>query len=258
MRLDVEHLTFGYDAARTILTDVSFTLGGTGVYCILGRNGTGKSTLLRCIAGELHAAGRILFDGKERAAYSDRAIARKVAYIPQSHTPIFPFRVLDVVMMGRTAHMRYFASPGAREAEIARHHMNFLGIAHLADQPYTNISGGERQLVMLAAALTQQPAFLILDEPTAHLDFGNTQRFLDLVLRLNAEGLGILMTSHFPDHALYLGAETLVMKDSRLWKHGAAASVIDEAGMTALYRLPVHIGSVGTRSVCVGGEIGAR
>ena len=258
MKLEAEHLHFGYDAARTILEDVSFALGGTGVYCILGRNGTGKSTLLKCLVGELHAAGRILFDGKERAAYSDREIAQRVAYIPQSHTPTFPFRVLDVVMMGRTAHMAYFASPGACEEEIARHHMNFLGIAHLAEQPYTNISGGERQLVMLAAALTQQPAFLILDEPTAHLDFGNAQRFLDLVLRLNAEGLGILMTSHFPDHALYLGAETLVMKDKKLWKHGAAADVIDEESMTALYGLPVHIGSIGTRSVCVGGEIGER
>ena len=159
-------------------------------------------------------------------------------------------------MMGRTAHMRYFGSPGAREAEIALHHLRFLGIAHLAEQPYTNISGGERQLVLLAAALTQSPAFLILDEPTAHLDFGNAHRFLDLVLRLYAQGIGILMTTHFPDHALYLSAETLVLKDKTLWKHGAAAEVIDEEGMTALYGLPVHIAQIGTRTVCVGGEIG--
>ena len=98
--------------------------------------------------------------------------------------------------------------------------IGWVGIAHLAKQPYTNISGGERQLVLLAAALTQSPAFLILDEPTAHLDFGNAHRFLDLVLRLHAQGIGILMTTHFPDHALYLSAETLVLKDKPLWKHG--------------------------------------
>ena len=134
-------------------------------------------------------------------------------------------------------------------------HLRFIGIDHLCEQPYTHISGGERQLVLLAAALTQSPAFLILDEPTAHLDFGNAHRFLDLVLCLHAQGIGILMTTHFPDHALYLRAQTLVLKDKTLWKHGAAKNVIDEAGMTELYELPVHIGNIGTRTVCVGGDI---
>ena len=134
-------------------------------------------------------------------------------------------------------------------------HLRFLGIDHLCEQPYTNISGGERQLVLLAAALTQCPAFLILDEPTAHLDFGNAHRFLDLVLRLHAQGIGILMTTHFPDHALYLRAQTLVLKDKIRWKHGAVEYVIDEASMTELCELPVHIGSIDTRTVCVGGDI---
>lgn len=255
MRLDVERLGFAYDARRVILEDVTFFLAGTGIYCILGKNGTGKSTLLKCIVGEHDAAGRVLLDGKERGAYGQRELARKIAYIPQNHTPTFPFRVLDVVMMGRTAYMRYFGAPGAREEEIALHYLRFLGIAHLRDQPYTNISGGERQLVLLAAALTQQPELLILDEPTAHLDFGNAHRFLDLVLRLHAQGIGILMTTHFPDHALYLDAETLVLRERTLWKHGRAADVIDEESMTALYGLPVHIGRIGTRTVCVGGDI---
>ena len=255
MRLDVEQLGFSYDARRTILEHVTFSLAGTGIYCILGKNGTGKSTLLKCIVGEHGGTGRVLLDEKDRAAYGQRELARKIAYIPQNHTPTFPFRVLDVVMMGRTAHMRYFGSPGAREEELAHEHLRFLGIDHLCEQPYTNISGGERQLVLLAAALTQSPEFLILDEPTAHLDFGNAHRFLDLVLRLHGQGIGILMTTHFPDHALYLRAQTLVLKDKTLWKHGAAEDVIDEAGMTALYGLPVHIGSIGTRTVCVGGDI---
>ena len=255
MRLDVEQLGFSYDARRTILENVTFSLAGTGIYCILGKNGTGKSTLLKCIVGEHGGVGRVLLDGKDRAAYGQRELARKIAYIPQNHTPTFPFRVLDVVMMGRTAHMRYFGSPGAREEALAHEHLRFLGIDHLCEQPYTNISGGERQLVLLAAALTQSPEFLILDEPTAHLDFGNAHRFLDLVLRLHGQGIGILMTTHFPDHALYLRAQTLVLKDKTLWKHGAAEDVIDEAGMTELYELPVHIGSIGTRTVCVGGDI---
>lgn len=118
-------------------------------------------------------------------------------------------------------------------------HLRFLGIDHLCEQPYTHISGVERQLVLLAATLTQCPAFLVLD----------------LVLRLHAQGIGILMTTHFPDHALYLRAQTLVLKDKIRWKHGVVEDVIDEAGMTELYELPVHISSIGTRTVCVGGDI---
>lgn len=108
---------------------------------------------------------------------------------------------------------------------------------------------------MLAAALTQEPEFLILDEPTAHLDFGNAQRFLDLVLRLQSEGIGIFMTTHFPDQALYLASETLILKDTKLWKRGLAKEIIDEASMTELYGLPVHIGDIGKRSVSVAGDI---
>ena len=128
-------------------------------------------------------------------------------------------------------------------------------IDHLCEQPYTHISGVERQLVLLAATLTQCPAFLVLDEPTAHRERGNAHRFLDLVLRLYAQGIGILMTTHFPDHALYLRAQTLVLKDKIRWKHGAVEDVIDEASMTELCELPVHIGSIDTRTVCVGGDV---
>lgn len=255
MRLELQSLSFGYDESRMILQDISFALEGSGVFCILGQNGTGKSTLLKCIVGEEKATGRVLVDGRDYSKYTQRELARKIAYLPQTHVPTFPFRVIDVVMMGRSAHMRYFASPGAAELKLAMDNMEFLGIERLRDKPYTNISGGERQLVMIAAALTQQPEFLIMDEPTAHLDFGNTHRFLDLVLKLNENGIGILMTTHFPDQALYLGAETLVLKDGTLWKNGAAKDVVDEQGMSDLYGLPVHIGRIGSRRVCVAGEL---
>ena len=152
MRLDIEQLGFSYDAQRTILEDVTFSLAGTGIYCILGKNGTGKSTLLKCIVGEHGGTGHVLFDGKERGAYGQREVARKIAYIPQNHTPTFPFRVLDVVMMGRTAHMRYFGSPGEREAEIALHHLRFLGIAHLlvaSKKPSRRISSPRRLIHIL-------------------------------------------------------------------------------------------------------------
>lgn len=255
MIMEVKNLSFGYDESAKILKDISFTLHGDGLFCILGQNGTGKSTLLKCLIGEEKPEGRVLLDGKDYHLFSEREAARRIAYLPQNHVPTFPFRVLDVVMMGRSARMRYFASPGSEEERIATDNLRFLGIEHLKDKPYTNISGGERQLVLIAAALTQQPEFLIMDEPTAHLDFGNTHRFLDLVLRLREGGIGILMTTHFPDQALYLNAQTLVLHDGRLGQAGRAEDVINEKTMSELYGLPVHLGRIGDRKVCIAGDI---
>lgn len=255
MRLEAKNLSFGYDDSRKILADISFTLEGANIFAILGRNGMGKSTLLSCLIDEYDYQGTVRVDGKNIHDYSQRELARKIAYIPQSHQPTFPFRVLDIVMMGRSAHMRYFGTPDQEAIDIAMKYLTFLGIEKLAEKPYTNISGGERQLVLLAAALTQEPDFLILDEPTAHLDFGNAQRFLDLILRLREEGLGILMTTHFPDHALYLKATTLLLQDKQIRKVGPAEEVITESAMSSLYGLPVHLGQIGSRSVCVAGDI---
>ncbi len=255
MKLEVKHLSFAYDESRVILNDITFTLEGSGIFCILGRNGTGKSTLLKCLTGDEKAEGEVCLDGRPLNIYTARETARKIAYLPQTHVPSFPFRVLDVVMMGRSAHMRYFASPGDREEEAAMNNLDFLGISYLKDKPYTNISGGERQLVMLAAALTQEPELLILDEPTAHLDFGNQHRFLELVEKLNGSGMAILMTTHFPDHALFLGASTLVLKDGTLWLQDEAAAVVREETMSELYKLPVHITKYGSREICVAGEV---
>mgnify|MGYP002623901677 CR=1 FL=1 len=255
MKLEVKNLSFGYDPERLIIDNVSFTLEGSNIFCILGQNGTGKSTLLKCLIGEEKASGEILLDGRNYEYYSERETARKIAYLPQNHVPAFPFRVLDVVMMGRSAHMRYFASPGEAEENAALENLKFLGIEHLKDKPYTNISGGERQLVMIAAALTQQPEFLIMDEPTAHLDFGNTHRFLDLVFRLHEQKMGILMTTHFPDQALYLNSNTLILHNGHLTHAGKAEEIIHEETMSELYGLPVHIGQIGSRKVCIAGDL---
>ncbi|MBR5381380.1 MAG: ABC transporter ATP-binding protein [Oscillospiraceae bacterium] len=255
MKLEVRDLVFGYDETRRILDGVSFTLEGSGIFCILGQNGTGKSTLLKCLVGEEKAEGSIRMDGRELSSYTARERARKIAYLPQTHVPSFPFRTLDVVMMGRSAHMRYFASPGSEEEREAMKNLEFLGIAHLKDKPYTDISGGERQLVLLAAALTQDPELLILDEPTSHLDFGNSHRFLELVSKLHGGGMAVLMTTHFPDHALYLNASTLVLKGGCLWLHDKASAVVREDTMTELYKLPVHISRMGGRQFCIAGEL---
>ncbi len=256
MKLEVKSLNFGYDATRKIIKDVSFSCSGSQILCILGTNGTGKSTLLKCITGEEKAGGRIQIDDRDLSEFSSRELAQKFAYIPQMTVPTFPFRVLDVVLMGRTAHLKYFSSPDQEDEAIAMENLEFLKIAHLKDKAYTDISGGERQLVMIAAALTQQPELMILDEPTAHLDFGNAHRFLELMIRLQERGMGILMTTHFPDHALFLHGDTLVLKDGLVRHSGPAEEIITEENMTDLYGLDVHLTDVGNRTVCIPGDLG--
>ena len=257
MELIVESLRFGYDENRTVLNDISFTCSGAQVLCILGSNGTGKSTLLKCITGEERCEGSILIDGRPLSDYNARELAKKIAYIPQMTVPTFPFRVLDVVLMGRTAHLKYFSSPDQDDEALAMDNLRFLGIDHLSEKAYTDISGGERQLVMIAAALTQQPELMILDEPTAHLDFGNAHRFLELVFRLKERGMGVLMTTHFPDHALFLEGSTIVLRDGYVWRQGMADEVITEENMTGLYGLEVHKQQIGDRTVCIPGTLQA-
>ncbi|NPD30571.1 ABC transporter ATP-binding protein [Eggerthellaceae bacterium zg-1084] len=256
MHLSAQSLAFGYRHDAPVLSDVSFEYRSPGSLCVLGANGAGKSTLLQCLMGMLEpTAGRVLIDGREARTLPARQLARKVAYIPQSHAPSFAYRVIDVVAMGRTAHLGYFGSPGAADRTRAQDSLDFLGIGDLAAKPYTEVSGGERQLVMIAAALTQQPDTLILDEPTAHLDFGNQYRFIRLMECLRDEGMGVVMTTHAPDHALMLAGPTAVLADGRLQAVGPADEVVTEEAMSLLYGIDVAVRQVGRRTLCVAGGV---
>ena len=251
MRLEVHDLSFEDHRGKTVLAGSSFASSAPDVLCSLGENGMGKSTLLRCIVGELRGSlGEILIDGVPVKNYGARALATKIAYLPQTHVPFFPFSVLDVVVMGRISRMGYLANPGAEEERTAMEKLAFLNVAHLYDKPYTDISGGERQLVLLAAALAQEPEVLVLDEPTAHLDFGNQFRFLRLVRSLRDQGIGIIMTTHFPDHALDVGGTTAVLQKGRLAAWGPSDDVIDGELLSTVYGLDVEVGRLGGRKFC--------
>ena len=185
--------------------------------------------------------------------YRDRA--RLVAYVPQSHAATFAFTVETVVLMGRSAHGGLFSRPSAQDRAIARGMLERFGIAHLRDRPYTMISGGERQLALLARALAQQPQFVVLDEPTASLDFGNQGRVLREIRALAASGHGVLFTTHDPNHALRAADRAYLLREGRRVAEGAVSEVLRREQLEQLYGGPVEqlIDAGGKRSAFLPG-----
>jgi iron complex transport system ATP-binding protein len=241
MKLEVWNASCGYER-KTVVEDVSFALESGEVLCLLGANGSGKTTLFRAILGLVRlGGGRVLIDGEDTASWTQRRLARFLAYVPQAHTPPFPFAVRDVVLMARTSHLGLFAAPTRRDREIADQALETMGVARLAAERYTELSSGERQLVLIARALAQQSDFLLMDEPTSNLDFGNQVRVLRKVKELAALGLGILMTTHVPDHAFLCASMAAVLKSGRLLNVGRPEDALTQQCLEGAYGVPLRI-----------------
>ena len=249
---EVKNISFDYDGEE-IFSDISFSIEKGDVLCILGPNGTGKTTLIKCLNG-LHEikSGEILINGKNIKKLSFKQISKHIGYIPQAHTPSFPFKVLDVVLMGRAPYLNLTDFPKDEDKKIALDALKTLGIDDLKDKEYTNLSGGERQLVFLARVLCQKPDILILDEPTSHLDFGNQIKLLEIVDNLAKGGLSIIMSSHFPDHAFLSSTKVAIMKDKKFIDFGTPDDVVTESNLRKAYSIDVKLIELDNkRKVCV-------
>jgi iron complex transport system ATP-binding protein len=254
LKLEVANATYSYNKGIPVFKDISFTIKSGDIFCILGQNGAGKSTLLSYIGGFFDLdKGVVQLDGEDLSSMSQLEKAKRIGYIPQFHTPVFPYSVMDFVLMGRTPHIGTFSSPDVEDITIAKNALEAVGLSHLIDKPYTEISGGERQLAMFARLLSQESDILLLDEPTSHLDYGNQFNILNLIESLARNGFLIIMTSHFPDHA-FLGSTTVgIMKDQTFIDYGSADDVITENNLRLAYGMNVKVVFIeeANRKVCV-------
>ena len=238
--LSARNLGFGY-GTKVVGRGVDLEVRAGEVLCLLGPNGSGKTTLFKTMLGLLPAqAGEVLLDGRPLAGLRRPEIARRVAYVPQAHAEHFPFRVLDMVVMGRTAHLGLFAAPGREDRAKALQALD-AGIADLAETEYTRISGGQRQLALVARALAQDAPAIVMDEPTASLDFGNQVVVLGEVRRLATRGLAVVLSTHDPDHAFSVGNRVALLEGGRLVAQGLPAEVLTPERLRAVYGVSVVV-----------------
>ena len=252
MKLSVKDAAFGY-GQNTVLKNVSLHLQQGEIVCILGSNGVGKTTMFRSIMGFLNLIeGEVLLDGTPRGKISDRKFAKAVSYVSQSQEMYFPYTVIDMVVMGCAVHLKTFGMPGVKEYCIAARIMDFLGISHLRDKLFSQISSGERQMVLIARALAQNPKLLVMDEPTANLDFGNQVNVLKCIRGLSQYNLGVLMTTHNPDHAFLCCDRVILLTKDKAILEGAVHEIVTEENLWRAYEVKVKIvESVTTEGVVV-------
>lgn len=241
----VENLVCGYHPEKPIIGPLSFEVKAGEVVCLIGPNGIGKTTLFKTILGLLKPlGGNIAVDGKDYHKYSAKEFARTVAYVPQGHIPPFPYSVRDVVVMGRNPNMHELSSPRKEDFEFADEKLALMGIEHLAERDYTEVSGGERQMVMIARALAQNTSLLVMDEPTAHLDYGNETRVLGQVKKLASLGYTIVMITHVPGHAFLCADKVLAVGHNSYFAMGTPEDILTEECLNTLYGIEIQLSDV--------------
>ncbi len=243
MRLALRDVNVGYAQGDPVQTYCNFSVESGEVCCILGPNGCGKSTLIKTILGLVPLlSGSITYDGDDMTRWSAQLLSDHVAYVAQNHNQPFPYEVKDVEMMGRIPKMEGLGGqPTKEDYHIVEQAMKDMDIYHLREKPYMDISGGELQMVMFARALAQQPEMLILDEPTAALDYGNAVRVIEKVRELAASGYAVMMVTHNPDHAFMTGANVALFMKDRPMKFGTAEDIVTRKNIADAYGVKVKL-----------------
>jgi len=233
--LRVDNLHFGYDG-KPVLKGISFEVKRGELRGLFGPNGCGKTTLFRCCLKFLKAGrGSICVDGTDISGMSVRELATRIAYVPQEHRPAFPYRVREMVLMGRTPHIGNGFGVSGRDKRIAREALEMLGIANLSERVYSELSGGQRQMVLIARAIAQETGFIFLDEPTSALDFSNQIRIWKTLRAIAANGTGIVAISHDPNHVAWFCDKVIVLDEEGVLAEGPPDQTITQDVLDRIY-----------------------
>ena len=255
MNIDIERLSFSYKEGKEVLSEASFSLSNADMTVLLGRNGAGKSTLFKIFLKMLSPKeGRIAIDGKELSSFGSRELSRVFSYIPQSSYMEFPYTVMDTLLMAKASTLSLFSAPKKENEDEAVEILKSFGIGHLAFRIMDNLSGGEKQLVLIARALLQNSAFIILDEPTSNLDYGNQLMVLEKLKELNRNGVGIIYSTHNPELALTYSSKILTLNRGKIATYSSPDKLVEESKLEELYGRKLYIRKVFTgeneRYVC--------
>ncbi|NLY73426.1 MAG: ABC transporter ATP-binding protein [Tissierellia bacterium] len=239
--LRTENLSCGY-GDHMVLEGVDFSAKPGELICILGSNGSGKSTLIKTIVGlERPLGGRIEIEGEDIRGWSFRKRARYLSYIPQTFSANFQYKCMDIVLMGRTAYLGFASSPSKEDEKIASRAFETLKINHLKDKIYSQLSGGERQLVKIAQAITQEARIIIMDEPANNLDFGNQITLFNHLVDCKNMGITIIMVTHSPEHAFLYASKVLLVKEGRVMEIEEPNSNLKEEDLRNIYEVDLNL-----------------
>lgn len=241
--LSLVDLRFGYDKSQAaVLHGLSLDIPPGSVTAVLGPNGTGKTTLLHVILGLFAPqAGTILIEGNKQSSYSRRQMSRLIGLVPQSEYIPFEFSVLEFVLMGRAPYLGPFDMPSELDRQIALNALQVIGLEHLAHRPTPALSGGERQLAMVARAIAQKPRILLLDEPTSHLDLSNRDRILNVLKKLVSDGVTVVFTTHDPNLAAAMADRIVMMRKGAILAAGPTATTLTSENLGRTYGIPVQV-----------------
>ncbi|WP_352400757.1 ABC transporter ATP-binding protein [Anaerotignum sp.] len=242
MTFEVKGGSFGYNS-KQILNNISFSIENGEVMSVLGSNGVGKTTLLKCMMGFLKwNQGETVVDGTNIQNIPAKELWKKIAYVPQAKGSAFAFSALDMVVLGRSAHIGTFKQPQKEDINIALRAMDDVGILYLKDKLCTQMSGGEFQMVLIARALTVSPNMLVLDEPESNLDFKNQLIILDTIKRLsNEKNISAIVNTHYPAHALQISDKSLMLNRDGSSFYGISNEIINEVNMKKAFQVNVHV-----------------
>jgi len=252
--IEVNNIGFEYEADHPIFKNVKFEIEKNQIITILGPNGAGKSTLLNCISNLSKAtSGNVKLDGCDIQKIKPRELAKRIGYVRQMMSSALGYRVIDYLITGIAPQMSIFEKPKPEHYALTHDIIKRMKLEPYANRPLNELSGGERQQVAIARALVQNPTYILLDEPTAHLDYGNQIKILNLIEELASQGYGIIMTTHNPDHAFLLNSYVGILDNEGQFTFGMGREIIDEALLTNLYDSEIKVVTLSEfdRNVCI-------